>query len=355
MRYVNFLVMLLISSIGCSATADISKPNVILLMLDGVRWQEFFHGSDPLLDLGVNEPKIFKYIKSTIGNGSFISGDRKNGSEATISNTRLISLPAYQSIMAGKTTACKFNSCGRISVETLQENILTKLNLQKTEVATIASWDEILNAVEHQEGRTFVNAGVREVREGVVDSTTVLLNKKQKEDSPSWDGRKDEYTFAHAINYLKNNKPRFLFISLNDSDEWAHKGNYPQYISTLKGYDDKIKNLFDTLNEMDDYGRSTTVIITTDHGRGNGNSWGGHGTGTPESKYIWIYGRNPGKNLMNGSNKTSKSNRVEQKNGVGAGGYTHLDIRPTIEKLLGLAPLQCEGCGKVIQELIVAP
>lgn len=342
MKYVYFLVVLLIGFMGARATAaNITKPNVILFMLDGVRWQEFFHGSDSLIDASVNEPNIFKYIRSSIGTASFISGDRKNGSEDTVSNTRLISLPAYQSIMAGKTTGCRSNSCGRIQVETLQENILGKLNLKKTEVATIASWEEIPNAVEHQEGHTFVNAGLREINEGKVDSTTTLLNKKQREDSPSWDGRKDEYTYAHAINYLRNNRPRFLFISLNDSDEWAHKGNYPQYIATLKGYDDKIKGLFATLAAMGDYGRSTTVIITTDHGRGNGNRWKDHGTGSPESKYIWIYGRNPQK--------------VEKSKVADAGGYTHLDIRPTIEKLMGLAPTECEECGKVIQGLLAAP
>jgi bisphosphoglycerate-independent phosphoglycerate mutase (AlkP superfamily) len=297
----------------------------------------------------MKEPVLFRNVQASLGklgNNAFISGDRKNGSENTVSNSRNISLPAYQSIMAGRTTACRSNSCGRVEFETLQEKIRNELKLKKTDVATIASWEEIANAVELREGQTFVNAGLKEIQEGRLSSATAALNKKQRDEAPAWGGRKDEHTFAQAVNYVKNNKPRFLFISLNDSDEWAHKGNYPQYVSTLKGYDEKIKTLFDTLSSMGAYGQSTTVIVTTDHGRGNGNYWTDHGRGSPESKYFWIYGKN-----------LSKRERI-----VGAptevasngGGYTHLDIRPTIEKLMGLKPTPCEGCGKVIQELVAS-
>ncbi len=33
---------------------------------------------------------------------------------------------------------------------------------------------------------------------------------------------------------------------------------------------------------------------------------------------------------------------------------SHLDIRPTIEKLLGLPPLECRECGSAIQEFFTS-
>jgi len=362
-----FLGGLFCSLAGSFSYGDTRKPNVILVMLDGVRWQEFFHGSDSSISSEMNEPVIFKNIQESlkkqkqVNSGSkagtalqafFVSGDRTSGSENSVSNHRFISLPAYQSIMAGVTTSCKTNSCGRVQVETLQEKIRRELKLKKTEVATIASWEEIPNAVEHLEGQTFVNAGVQEIHEGMLDATTLALNRKQSQNNGGWESRKDDYTFAQAVNYVKNNKPRFLFISLNDSDEWAHRGKYTEYVSTLKGYDKKIQVLFDTLGSMGAYGRATTVIVTTDHGRGNGSRWKDHGTSSPESKYFWIYGRSAlGSPLGSplGSTMVKRSGKDALPN---TGGYTHLDIRPTIEKLMGLTPAQCEGCGRVIQELI---
>ncbi len=337
----TLLLSLLTLRPGRLAGGEVLPANVILFMVDGVRWQEFFHGADPLVDPTMKEPHIFKYLFSRPKRDSFISGDRRNGIESVISNRQMISLPAYQSIMAGKTVACRTNSCGRIETETFPERIQRELNLKKTEVATLASWPMISSAVEHQKGRTFVNTGIQPILEGIIDSNTTALNKKQTETLPSWsDARQDEFTFAQALNYLKNNRPRFLFISLNDSDEWAHSGDYAKYISTLKGYDEKLKILFDTLEHMGDYGQSTSVIFTTDHGRGDGENWKNHGAHYPESKYIWLYGRNP---------KLGQSVRKAEPPYTG---YTHLDIRPTIEKLMGLTPQRCDKCGQVIQELI---
>jgi len=322
-----------------------SLPNVVLLMVDGVRWQEIFHGPDPIIDSSTNESNIFKNIFPRLDKTAFLSGDHKKGDANTVSNKVMLSLPAYQSIMAGKTTDCRNNFCGRIELETLPERIQRELRLKKTAVATIASWSKISVAVEHLKGRTFVNAGLQPILEGVMNSTTLELNKKQGEDLPPWSARKDEYTFSHALNYLKNNKPRFLFISLNDSDEFAHRGEYPKYISTLKGYDEKIKTLLATLDGMGEYGRATSVIITTDHGRGDAENWTHHGSDNPESKYIWIYGRNP---LLTDPKQKAKELSTPSR-------YTHLDIRPTIETLMGLTPIRCDRCGKLIQELIPDP
>ncbi len=320
--------------------AQASDKNVILLMLDGVRWQEVFKGVDPSLSKN-DSGDTFPFLLQELAREGMLLGNRDKGSEMTVSNSAFVSLPAYQSIMAGTTQPCGGNGCGRIKVETLQERIVRELGLEKTSVASIASWEKIPDAVEHLKGSAFVNAAFQPLEDGTNDAEFARINVLQGKDAPPWSGaRFDRYTWAHATHYLQKYRPRFMFISLNDSDEWGHKGEYPNYVATLRQYDAWIRELTETLKRMGAYGENTTLIVTTDHGRGEGGSWKHHGWIWPSSKYVWLYGRPAG---MSGA-------------GVFANvGYQHLDIRPTIEAALGLNALACKQCGRPIRELLPRP
>lgn len=334
---VFFFVVLTFASNAFAS--DNRRMNAILVTLDGVRWQEFFHGIDAQLGgtTAAGTP-IFSSFWSELATESIVFGDRRSADDLIVANTELISLPAYQSIMAGSVQDCLTNHCGRVRTETLQERLVRELNLRKTDVATIASWDRIADAVESREGVSFVNAGLIPLDDQTQDPELNALNRQQVKDSPPWDNaRYDKYTFAHAMRYLKTHRPRFMFISLNDSDELAHRGQYQSYIKTLHLYDRWIKELVMTLKGMGDYGANTTLIVTTDHGRGDGSSWTEHGARFPEAKYIWLFGRGP---------------FIQQNRATFGSGYSHLDIRPTIEAALGLAPRDCQGCGTVIREIV---
>ncbi|MGK5083436.1 alkaline phosphatase family protein [Bdellovibrionota bacterium FG-1] len=313
--------------------------NVILLMLDGVRWQEVFYGVDPTLSQD-EKGVVFPFLWNGLSNQGALFGDVLKGNSMTVGNPVNISLPGYQSIMAGMTQPCLNNDCGRISVETVQERLMrstSPANLDKKKIATIASWQKIALAVEHVEGATFVNAGFQPVVDDEFDAEFEAINQAQKKDLPVWgEARFDRYTFAHAVHFLKKHQPRFLFISLNDSDEWGHKNDYPQYLTTLRQYDAWIRQLVDVLDGMGDYGRNTTLLVTTDHGRGSGQQWDSHGY-IPEAKYVWLYGKAPG---------AQGARFLNQQN------YTHLDLRPTIEAAAGVPPQTCAGCGGVIKEIV---
>jgi hypothetical protein len=330
-------------SLPCVADDKASGPNVILLTLDGVRWEEVFQGVDQGQSLDAN-PRIFDFLLNHLSNYGVLYGDRTKGETVTVGNRFQNSLPGYQSIMAGAAQPCTSNSCGRITTETFPERLARELKLQPEQVATIASWERIALAVEHQAGGTFVNTGntPMPVAAGLginADKT----NGAQAGDTPPWkDARYDKYTFAHAMSYLQEKKPRFLFIGLNDTDEWGHKGNYTNYLSSLREYDERIKSLVNTLEQLGEYGRRTTLIITTDHGRGEGNDWNEHGSGYPGSKYVWLYGSSPATRAA--ANAPAKAKRVPSAKNV----FSHLDIRPTIEAIFGLKPLTGNSRGKVI-------
>ena len=92
--------------------------------------------------------------------------------------------------------------------------------------------------------------------------------------------RPDLYTANAVFEYLnKGYRPQFLWISLGDTDEFAHMGDYKNYLESLKKADKFIGEL------IAKYDSNTTFIITTDHGRGMG--WRDHGS-DKESARTWF-------------------------------------------------------------------
>lgn len=322
-----------------------TKGNVVLVTLDGVRWQEVFNGVDRGLGPEQQPAEIFSNLWNGYIHQGVILGNKDKGAEMTVANSHNISLPAYHSIAAGMTTKCASNECGRVPVETMQERIRRELGLTKYQVATIASWDQIPLSVESKKGATFTNASVTDLDDGTKDPIFEKINQEQRADKTHFhSARHDKYTMAHALHYLEKHKPRFLFVSLNDSDEYAHGGDYPGYVRTLRSYDAFIAQLIEKLKSLGQYGRETTLIVTTDHGRGTGAMWQHHGFFTPDAKFIWLYGSSP----RMGAQGISPSTR-----------YTHLDIRPTVEAAVGLTPKTCTqsealagNCGRVITEIL---
>lgn len=318
---------------------DPELANVILVVVDGVRWQEVFKGVDERIDDKDKAP-TFSWLRGKGSTEGFLWGDPRKGEIVEVANRFWNSLPAYQSIFAGATQPCISNACGRTKATTLQERLTDSeaTGFSNANVATIASWGKVALAVGHEVGSSFVNAGNEPLFDGEIDEELKQINARQKKDPPPWGAsRKDKYTFQQALRYLKVHEPRFLYLSFGDADEWGHRGNYREYVKSVRFYDEALKTLVQTVDAMKDYGESTTILVTTDHGRGSLSDWGEHGSGYPGSQKVWIYGRN----ALTADSKIALSRPTRK--------ITHLDIRPTIEALFGLKP---EGPGKVISELL---
>jgi hypothetical protein len=325
------------SAASIEKISEKNKNNVIFIMLDGVRWQEVFRGVDPELSSS-DKDEVFPLLKKELQKTGILMGDRDHSDLLTVSNPARMSLPAYQTIMTGEPQFCYTNECKSVSVETMQERLVRELKLDPKEVASIASWGQISLAVEHVTGKTFVNTALEPLNDQTIDAEFAKINEAQKNDIPPWKrARFDRYTYAHAVHYLKKYHPRFIFISMDDSDEWGHLNNYPMYLKALRQYDSWIQDLKDQLKEMGAYGKNTTLIVTTDHGRGSGSSWSDHGLLLPESKYVWLYGKKAG---------SEESSLLSSKS------YTHFDLRPTIEAIFGLNPRNDKKHGRVIKELL---
>jgi bisphosphoglycerate-independent phosphoglycerate mutase (AlkP superfamily) len=88
---------------------------------------------------------------------------------------------------------------------------------------------------------------------------------------------------------LRANSPRVLFIGYGETDEWAHGGRYDLTLRTAKQVDAFIAELWQFMQSMPAYRGSTTFIITTDHGRGDGAAdWKRHGEDVAGAEAIWL-------------------------------------------------------------------
>ena len=59
-----------------------------------------------------------------------------------------------------------------------------------------------------------------------------------------------------------------MWLGLGQSDDWAHARRYDLVLDYLHFADSMIADLWQTIQSMEHYRGRTTLIITTDHGRG---------------------------------------------------------------------------------------
>jgi bisphosphoglycerate-independent phosphoglycerate mutase (AlkP superfamily) len=123
-----------------------------------------------------------------------------------------------------------------------------------------------------------------------VDARGQVLNDFMKDITPAFeDVAYDAFVFHGAIDYLKSNKPRVLYVAFGETDDWAHDGHYDRVLKAARHTDGFIRRLWESAQSMPEYRDKTTLIIATDHGRGSGlKEWKDHGEKTQGSEYIWV-------------------------------------------------------------------
>ena len=343
----------------------------MLLMLDGVRRRDLFGKPEParvaaeLKRLSVKrrmartaEPvpsdaaaraaiapdrMTFETLHAAQIQGALVYGRPDSGVFFYSANSVMKSLPAYQSIFAGFGTLCFSNSCGALR----RESFVTRLSRARSgsrSVAVIASWVAIDEAVQPKAGNTFVSTGGGWFPE--VSAAHRAINDRYSGAVYWGRARLDEQTFAHGEAFLREERPDFLFVSLNDADEWAHLNRYMDYIRTLRAYDAYILTLIRSLSQMPG---ENWLFVTTDHDRGAGDRWTNHGFELSAAS-VWLLAFGPmGRGRPGPEARVPSLPSGQPKR---AAVHTHLDIRPTIELLLGLEPQSCALCGSPLPEVI---
>jgi hypothetical protein len=99
----------------------------------------------------------------------------------------------------------------------------------------------------------------------------------------------DSFMQHAALAYIKDKKPRVLFLGFGETDEWAHEARYDLYLQAANHVDQFIRALWETAQTLPQYRDKTTFIITADHGRGSGpKGWKDHGEKVEGAEGIWL-------------------------------------------------------------------
>jgi len=312
--------------------------NIVLVTADGLRWQDLFHGIDPLLAREKStsmdpssrdaDRRRSRYATREALAPFFWTTLAKNGvvlSDVNVTNAYRVSYPGYSEILTGRASddIIKGNDPIQQPNETVLEFLRRKLALPSARVALFSSWDHFHYIAEHTPGSIFINAGYED------SPSSPNLSRLQHVTLTPWDeARHDSFTFEMALEYLKSVKPRVLDISFDETDDWAHARRYDRVLDMIANTDGFLNRLWTTLQSMPEYRDSTTLIVTSDHGRGSTLAdWSGHGSKVPGADKIWLAILGPDTPAAG-----EVTMHAEQR-----------DIAPTIIRLMGLNPSDYKG------------
>jgi len=289
--------------------------NVILVMIDGMRWQEVFRGADPALlsTLGpdwLGDPKkmtaaaqhsyggasaekrrrqLMPFLWTVMAAQGQLFGNRDLGSDSQVTNGFNVSYPGYNETLTGfPDPRIDSNHVGPNPNHTVFEWLNAKPEFAGS-VAAFGAWAKF-NAIFNQQRCGFpVNAGYDPFNALPATAKIALLNQLKSETERVWDDEPfDPMPFHTALEYIKSAHPRVLFLGLGETDDWAHDGSYAAYLDAAHRDDAFLRVIWILLQSMPQYQGKTTLIVVPDHGRGEGPRWTDHGVSVPASRETWM-------------------------------------------------------------------
>ena len=326
------------------------EPAVILVVLDGTRWQEVFVGADPQLSAAAGVPApsaeaLMPQLHALVADHGSALGAPGHGPAISASGPNFVSLPGYAEIFSGRRVhGCANNDCAPTREPTVMDQARA-VSRRPGDVAVFSSWQKIERAASVDPGSLVLSSGrYRAFHEDLLradDVTRHWLEEGARADAfPGYnDYRPDRFTAALALRYLEIARPRLMFLGLGEPDEYAHRDDYAGYLASLRASDATVGELFDVLRRMGTRGERTTVIVTADHGRGR--DYRVHGRAFPESGRVWLVAAGAAIEARGFAQATRP--------------HSLADIAPTVRTLLQLPADVAPAAGAPLDELFAAP
>lgn len=289
------------------SVAAASTENVILIAIDGVRWHEVFKGADPgLIDdkAGLVRDKahtrelfwrptpaerrvaLMPFLWTQVASQGQVFGDRGQRSLANLENSGCASVESYCELLRGFDDPTRYQASPDNPV-----NVLEWLNRKQAfrgRVAVHVVWAPLLQIAEVQRGDLRGYGGWQRLAEPLSEADRAI-NAAMDGLPRIWPEANYDFVIMHAaMRELRHNKPRVMFIALNEADEWAHLKRYDLYLQAIHKSDRFIRQLWEAAQSMPEYAGKTTFMIVTDHGRGDSDTeWTSHGNKYAGSGHVW--------------------------------------------------------------------
>ena len=275
--------------------------NVVVITLDGLRWQEFFGGPDSAYFKKGKNGEILPaekfYWRATPEEGRarilpFMWGTiAKQGQifRARLTNGLWFSYPGYNEMLSGAADK-RIDSNNKVPNPNV--TVLEWLNGRPGfagKVAAFGAWDVLPFILNVERSKLPVGSGFDPMPNATTERGR-MINQLAHDLPPYWDyGTYDAPIVYAAIETLRTSKPRVMYVMLGEGDEWAHAGRYDLYVDATLRADRFIQRIWETLQSMPEYKDRTTLLVTTDHGRGaSTKDWTDHGRDVPAAEQTWM-------------------------------------------------------------------
>jgi len=352
----SIAAFLIVFCLSLSGGAQVPQTkNIIIVTLDGFRWQEFYQGADlsivgrgkyvtgemigEFLHTDEEERRrlLLPFIWDIVAGEGQLYGNREYKNKVNCRNRHLLSYPGYSEMLVGFPHR-KVSS--NAEIENPHATVLEMIQKHpgfKNEVAVFATWEAFPFILRESRSDIYVNAG-RDLALGNISHKENLLNHLQTTTGE----RSDSLTFQYAMEYLKREQPRVAFIGFDETDQHAHAGRYGEYLSAAHRADQMIRQLWEWVQSQPEYRDQTTLFITTDHGRGRGqNNWRAHRLLARGSRHIWFAVLGPDTPAFGEMRVRSRTYQNQ--------------VAKTIAAFLGLPYRNEEPVGEVVQTMIAIP
>jgi len=285
--------------------------NVVVVVTDGLRWQEVFRGAETALvsdkpggveDVAATKKAFWRptplerrevllpFFWTVVAKQGVLYGNADAGSSAQVENGFKFSYPGYNEIITGAGDP-------RIDSNDYPPNpnvsVFEWLNASpelRGRVGVVAGWDAFTRIFNRDRSRLDMRVGWEKPIPDAANPRQELLNTlyasitHEFSDMP-WDGLLQQT----LLEYVGAKKPRVLFVGFGETDEWAHNGRYDLVLQSAHAVDGFLRELWRTMQEMPEYRGKTTFIVTTDHGRGDGpENWKHHDWNIEGAENMWI-------------------------------------------------------------------
>lgn len=314
----KLIVLFILLSVYCSAFSQTAE-NIIIITTDGFRWQEVFGGMDSAIanDKKFNQgdsefiykkywaagaverrKKLLPFLWSTIEKNGQLYGNRTLGNKIDNANRYWFSYPGYNEIFTGYPDTAVNSNGYKANPNTTLLEFLNQQSKYKNKVAAFGAWDAFDRILNEERGKFPVYSAFDMLGGTNPNIAEKTINNLAKDSYRPFGDEEvlDVFTHYGAMNYLQTKKPKVLYISYGETDEWAHNGQYRDYLNAAHMVDKWIQDIWNYVQSDPFYKNKTAIFITVDHGRGDEikTEWTSHYDKIKGSSQIWMAAMGPG-------------------------------------------------------------
>ena len=309
---IKFILVFVLGLVSLEGFNQIDDQRLIIVTTDWFRWHEVFKGMDEaILKIGPNKNdsayivgkyggssfeqkrhKLLPFLWGTVSKHGQLYGNRLYDNKVDNANPYWFSNPGYSELMTGMVDTLINSNDYQPNPHTNLLEFYNKKDSYHGKVAAFGAWEAFDRILNEQRASFPVISSFDDNQVALKDPQMKLISNMNKDSfRPFGNGEcLDVFTHYQALTYLKVAQPKVLYISYGETDEWAHEGNYKFYLDAAHQFDAWVGEIWSYVQSLPAYKGKTTLLITTDHGRGDiiKDEWTSHGQAISDAHEIWF-------------------------------------------------------------------